>query len=126
MLKAWSEIEVEDNKFVRDAFTDEAHSKFPGGIHFLVVSSTYVETQRVVRGVVAKGWKSDQFCALASPANTSYVNATASLLQCVIEAVSPLPVKNHHWIIKGIAGLEVRVGFPNSHKLIPFETTKVC
>ena len=61
----------------------------------------------MVRGINEKGWDSDGFLALAMLQARYDANTAASLLQCVMEAVSPPTLKNHQGILKGITEWEV-------------------
>ena len=78
-------------------------------LYSLIVSLTSGEAKCVVRGILEKGWESDGFLAIAALQARIDANTTASLMQCVIEALNPTPLKNHQWILKGITEWEVRV-----------------
>ncbi len=85
------------------------HAKYKGELDSLIVPLTSGGAKCVVRGMLEKGWESDGFCALASFQNRFNANTAASLLQCVMEAVNPLKVKNNQGILKGITEWAVRV-----------------
>ncbi len=63
----------------------------------------------VVRGISEKGYEADGFLALMMLQARYDANTAASLMQCVMEVVSPPALKNHQWILKGISEWEVRV-----------------
>ena len=63
----------------------------------------------MVRSISEKARESDGFLALAMLQARYDANTAASLLQCVMEVVSPPTIKNHQGIAKGIAEWDVRV-----------------
>ena len=63
----------------------------------------------MVRSISEKGFESDGFLALAMLQARHDANTAASLLQCVMEVVSPPTIKNHQGIAKGITEWGVMV-----------------
>ena len=76
-----------------------------------------------MRSISEKGWESDGFLALAMRYDA---NTAASLLQSVMEVVSPPTIKNQQGIAKGIIEWEVRVdGLKMKHGESPSVPIKI-
>ncbi len=75
----------------------------------MIVGLTTGEAKCVVRSISEKGFESDGFLALAMLQARHDANTAASLLQCVMEVVSPPTIKNHQGIAKGITEWGVMV-----------------
>ena len=87
----------------------QSHQKYKGAFYALIGGLTTGEAKCVVRSIREKGWESDGFLAMAMLQARYDANTAASLLQCVMEVVSPATIKNHQGIAKGITEWEVRV-----------------
>ena len=85
------------------------HTKFKAELYALIVGLTTGEAKTVVRGISEKGYDPDGFLALLMLQARYDANTAASLMQCVMEVVSPPTLKNHQGILKGISEWEVRV-----------------
>ena len=68
---------------------DSNHVKYKGELYALIVSLTTGEAKCVVRGISEKGWEADGFLALMMLQAKYDANTAASLMQCVMEVVSP-------------------------------------
>ena len=75
-------------------FGDGFYEKFSGELFSVVCGITSGEANGVVRGVVAKGFGYCGFAALSQLAHRYNPKTPARLLQCVLGAISPAPVKN--------------------------------
>ena len=83
--------------------------KYKGEFYASIVGLTTGEAKCVVTGINEKGWESDGFLALVMLQARCDANTAGSLLQCVMEVVSPPTIKNHQETAKGITEWEVRV-----------------
>ena len=89
------EFKIEEARGVHDNYTFGNQKKYKGALYALIVGLTTGEAKCVVRSISEKAWESDGFLALATLQARYDANTAASLLQCVMEVVSPPTIKNH-------------------------------